>query len=152
MKRFLSALPLVILAGCQTNTLPSTYKAGSTGPERQYAFDQCKIASLREIPQAMATDYNSGYYNPGTVQCNRIGNMTTCNRVGAVNIPASASTYDANAGLRNRYIGQCMQRRGFDFKILSACPTAEERQRAWQEPQPGNIADFKCNSGVNMDG
>lgn len=146
-----SLLLVLLLSSCQTGPVPVAYKAGSTGPQRLNDYDQCKIASFREIPQSMATEYNPGYYNPGTVQCSTIGNTTSCNNVGAVNIPGSATSYDANGELRQRYIQRCMASKGYQFKLLPPCGSQEERTKAYNQPQPANSSEFKCASGMTVD-
>jgi hypothetical protein len=141
----------LFLAGCQTGPLPSAFKPGTTASQRQFDYDQCKVASLQEIPQAMATQMSGGVYSPGTVQCRTIGTYTSCNESGGLNIPATATTYDANQELRGRYITRCMTAKGYSILNLPMCTTAEARQRAATEPQPTNAADYKCTPGINMD-
>ncbi|MER9175281.1 hypothetical protein NKH72_17020 [Mesorhizobium sp. M0955] len=143
---------VLLLTGCQTGPQPSAFKPGSTAPQRQLDYDQCKISSLREIPQAMATQINPGVHTPGTVTCNTYGTSTYCNEMGGLNIPASSSTYDANQGLRDRFIARCMVEKGYSIVDRPACPTAEARQKAAVTPQPTNPNDYQCTPGINMDG
>jgi len=143
---------VLLLAGCQTGPLPSAFKPGSTAPQRQFDYDQCKIASLREIPQAMATHIDPGVHTPGTVTCNTYGTVVSCNESGGLNIPASASTYDANQGLRDRFIARCMGEKGYSILDRPSCPTAEARQKAEITLQPASPDDYKCTPGINMDG
>ncbi|MER9563492.1 hypothetical protein [Mesorhizobium sp. M0571] len=145
-------LTILLLAGCQTGPLPSAFKPGSTASQRQFDYDQCKIASLKEIPQAMATQINPGVHTPGTVTCNTYGTATYCNEMGGLNIPATASTYDANQGLRTRYINNCIGAKGYSIIDRPACTTAEARQKAAVTPQPANPNDYQCTPGINMDG
>jgi hypothetical protein len=150
-KRFILAT-VAVVAGCQTGPMPSAFKPGSTFSQRQFDYDQCKIASLKEIPQAMATQINPGVHTPGTVTCNTIGSSTYCNEMGGLNIPATASTYDVNEGLRGRYISSCMMRKGYSIIVRPACASAEARQKAAITPQPTNPNDYQCTPGVNLDG
>jgi len=136
------------LCGCSPSA-PTAYKAGSTGLQRQSDYDQCRIASFREIPQTMVSQVSPGYSNPGTISCNTIGSHTSCQRVGAINIPASVSTYDANDDLRYRYMLRCMSDKGYSFTNVPTCPSAAERQKAFNTPQPASIAEVKCNAGVS---
>jgi len=140
-------------AACQTgaSTL-SAYRAGSTFGSRQADYDQCKIASWREIQQASATNVSGGYYDPGRVQCSTFYGTTTCQRIGGINIPARTSTSDENEGLRDRYIKRCMQSKGYMLLNLPVCPSQEERQRAMYQPQPTSPAEITCSAGVNMEG
>ncbi|MBZ9683126.1 hypothetical protein LB531_20930 [Mesorhizobium sp. CO1-1-2] len=141
-KRFALAA-LAVVAGCQTGPVPIIYKPGADLNSTLAATDQCKIDSFKEIPQSIATDYHPGYSNPGTVQCNTYGTMTTCNRVGAVDIPASSNTYDVNASLRDRYIQRCLEGKGFGVKMDGrACSTRAEADRALADRAAGQFP--KC--------
>lgn len=128
--RLSGLLAVLLLSGCQTEPTRTITKPGATYAQTQAALDACKIASFREIPQSMAAETSGGFYNPGTVQCSSVGGFTTCNRIGAVNIPASTSTYDVNAGLRDRYIDQCLRAKGFEVLDLPTCSSAEQTKKA----------------------
>ncbi|MBX4996717.1 hypothetical protein HJB72_01760 [Rhizobium lentis] len=150
--RVVAAVALAAIAGCQSAPRYTPYKAGTVQSDRQLAFDQCKIASLQEIPQSMAISTSPGYYNPGTLSCSTIGNYTSCNRVGEVNIPASTSTYDQNGGLRERYLMRCMASKGYTMlEKLPLCSSEKERQAALYQPQPASPAQMKCTAGVALD-
>ncbi|MER8938734.1 hypothetical protein NKH82_04405 [Mesorhizobium sp. M0915] len=131
MRKRLILAALAALSGCQTGPVPIVFKPGVDVGSTVAAMDQCKINSFREIPQSLATDVNPGYNNPGTIQCNTYGTMTTCNRVGAINIPASSTTYDVNGELRDRYIQRCLQGQGFTVKSDGrACSSESETRQA----------------------
>jgi hypothetical protein len=148
----LQLVAVLLLAGCQTGPLPSAFKPGTNASERQVDYDQCKIASLQPIPQAMATQVSGGVHTPGSVQCRTIGTITSCSESGGLNIPATATTYDANQGLRDRFINRCMMQKGYSILARPACGTESERLKAATTPQPANPADYKCTPGVNMGG
>ena len=150
--RKLQLVAVLLLAGCQTGPVPAAFKPGTDASQRQADYDQCKIASLREIPQAMATQVSGGIYTPGSVQCRTIGTITSCSQSGGVNIPPTATTYDANHGLRDRFINRCMMQKGYSILSRPACSSESERLKAATTPQPANPADYKCTPGINMDG
>jgi len=142
---------LVGVTGCQMAPEYLAYKPGTTQSVRQVAFDQCKIESLREIPQNMAMTYSPGYYNPGTLSCSTYGNYTSCNRIGEVNIPGSVGSYDANDSLRNRYLMRCMEAKGYRMiKGVPLCKSEALRRAALNEPQPADPSGI-CASGVPLD-
>lgn len=125
MRRCAIALA-ALLAGCVSGPVDVLHKTGSSLPERQLAADECRIAGLQQVPESTQIHSNPGYYNPGTLQCSSIGNYTTCNRVGAVNIPASVTTSDANQGLRNRFIQRCLAAKGYGIVQRPICRTRQE--------------------------
>jgi hypothetical protein len=120
---------IIFLAGCQT--LPTStalwYKTGSTIYTKQVDFDQCKIQSLKEIPQSIGTNFTPGISSPGTTYCNSSGiyGGISCNTYGGFDIPATVESYDMNDGLRQRYIGSCMAKRGYTEPVLPYCKDGE---------------------------
>lgn len=138
MKRVAVLSALALISGCVSGPADLVHKTGSSLAQRQLAADQCRIESLRQVPQALVTETDPGYYNPGTIQCNTFGNMTSCNRVGAVNIPASSSTYDVNQSLRDRTIARCLASKGFDIVQKPICTSTKDATayRAVRDNQP----------------
>lgn len=143
MKRF-APLVLVLLAGCQSGPRETLYKAGSLAPERQAAYDACKIASFRKIPQALVTEYTPGYHDPGVLQCQTDRSGTTCMTMGAIDLPAHAETRDVNAALRKREVERCLIAGGYRLLLLPLCPNAADRQRLRAMPQPENPDEMVC--------
>ncbi|RWH34440.1 MAG: hypothetical protein EOQ80_33110 [Mesorhizobium sp.] len=120
---------------------PTRHASGSTTPP-------IKIDSFKEIPQSLATDVRPGYNNPGTIQCNTYGTIVTCNRIGAVNIPASSTTYDVNGELRDRYVVRCLQSKGFTVKMDGrACATEAETKRALADREAGQFPQCAVRAG-----
>ncbi len=122
------------LSGCIPATVNYMHKAGSSTADRQQAYDQCKIEAINKIPQHVKTNFNSGFSSPGTTYCNPIGNTVVCNTVGGVNVPASISTVDTNSPLRERYIHQCLSRRGFNVVQMTRCIGKKDYEGDVQPP------------------
>ena len=120
----------VFVSGCTEGPVLIVHQTGSTAAQRSAAIDHCEIASFRNIPQTMATHIDPGYSSPGSMQCNTIGNSTYCNRVGGINIPATAITYDVNQGLRNRYVSRCLNNRGYSIIERPICFNDKDKQIA----------------------
>jgi len=151
MKKIIVCIFCFILTGCQSiGQAKLIHKTGSSSTERIIAYDQCKIASFREIPQNLATQTEGGYYNPGTVQCTNIGGFVNCNTIGQVNIPATTITYDVNTKLRNRYIERCLSAKSFSIIELPLCKTTAEKAaylaRRDNQPQPP-ANEISCAAG-----
>lgn len=142
MKRFLPIVSL-ILAGCQAGPQLTLYKAGSLPAERQAAYDTCKIASFRDIPQSMVTEYTPGYRDPGILQCDVDGTSTSCWTVGAFDMPPRAISRDVNAALRARAVERCLNAGGYQLLRLPPCKAAE-RQSLLARPQPENARQMTC--------
>ena len=133
-------LGCLLLASCAPEPRTIVHKTGSTAQEREDALPACNVEGIQEVPRAMTTEYTPGYYQPGTTYCRPAGHHgVACATVGAVNIPPSSRTYDANEGLRNRVVEACMRRKGFQMLVRPTCVTEQDRQRflaSQQGPQP----------------
>ncbi len=144
MKPWPLPLFLLLLSACQSGPQPTLYKAGSLPAERQEAYDQCKIRSFREIPQALVTEITPGYHDPGDILCDTDGPFTTCRAVGVIDIPATRKTRDANEGLRRRFVERCLADQGYQVLQLPLCPKAEDRRRLLTMPQPERASAMTC--------
>jgi hypothetical protein len=148
MRKRIVFVAAAVIAGCQSGPQFVVYKPGVNIPSTVTAVDQCRIASFKEIPQSLATDINPGYNNPGTIQCNTFGTVVTCNRIGAINIPPSSTTYDVNADLRIRYIARCLEAKGFAVKTDGrACASATEDKQAMADRATGRFPKCAVESG-----
>ena len=112
LKRVAAAGTLLFLAGCVSGPVPVVYKAGSSFAQRQSAADACRIESLEKIPQALVTEVRPPVYRPGYTECREAGGFV---------YPGSTSTRDVNAELRERYIGACLRRAGFEVIARPIC-------------------------------
>lgn len=132
-------LLMTLLTGCTTVTL--LWKPGVSLSQKQNDYDQCTIAAMREVPVNQVTNYSAGYYNPGTTQCNRIGNSVSCYQVGSVNIPGSVNSYDANQELRDRIRDRCLAAKGYQRKEVPICTNANQIAEA---DRAKTIDEIKC--------
>ena len=131
-----------ILTACASDPIGVVYKQGTLLSERQAAMDACKIASFKEIPQNVVTSIDPGYSSPGSVNCTTIGYTTTCNRIGAIDIPASSSQRDVNEDMRIRYVVACLRRQGYAGILRKECG-AYEKTYGPNDPQPPK-STIKC--------
>jgi len=134
MKKLLSTgIICALLAACSTmisNT--ALFKPGANSTQKQRDLDQCKIASLRAIPQVFTTVTDGGFYDPGNINCypGRHG-RTICRRFGDIYVPPASFTVDQNEGLRWRFVMGCLQRKGYTIVgNLRPCTNMEERRQA----------------------
>lgn len=139
MKKLLVLVAGLVLTGCNTVTL--LWKPGVSLSQKQYDYDQCTIAAIREVPVNQVTNYNPGYYNPGTTQCNRIGNSVSCYQVGAVSVPGSVDSRDINQGLRDRVRDRCLAAKGYKRKVVPVCTSAKQVAEA---NNAKSINEIKC--------
>ena len=123
MNRVLAVGTVVLLTGCVSSPVPVVYKSGSSFAQRQAAADQCRIESLEKIPQAMVTVVRPPVYRPGFTECREDpeNGRRYCRETGGFVYPGSSSTRDVNAELRERYIGSCLRRSGFEVIAKPIC-------------------------------
>jgi hypothetical protein len=129
----------------QTEELHIFHKQGSTYAQRVRATNQCEFEALKAIPRAMAVEVNPGYSNPGVLQC---GTYTGCSMSGAINIPATADSYDANGKVRNRYFVLCMEKKGYTHLTVPPCRTdadiARVREAERSNKKQGPVSEATC--------
>ena len=118
------------------------YKQGMVFSINQRDYDDCKIQSIQQIPQNMITKIDPGVYNPGTLSCQPVGFGTECKTVGDINIPPSSHTYDTNAGLRARFIDDCMFDKGYQSAVLPDCQDNEIGYNSLTQAPP--IYEVRC--------
>lgn len=126
------------------------FKPGAGGVQKQRDLDQCKIASLRSIPQAFTTMSAGGFYDPGGISCypGRHG-RTICNRYGDIYVPPNYFTVDQNENLRWRFVMGCLQKKGYNIvNNLRPCANQEERRYAMTAR---TMAAFICNPDTRLD-
>jgi len=126
MRQFVVIGVLSILIGCAPQTGVLLYKPGVNLATKQSDLDDCRIVSMKEVPQNLQTSVSPGFSNPGTVMCNSYGTFTSCNTVGAYNIPPTVTTVDANSGLRSRILNRCLNAKGYQLYERPYCTTKEQ--------------------------
>lgn len=122
------------LAGCVSSdgfvpggTVAAYQKPGTTRQQRADDVLQCRVAAMQSVPQAARTSYSPGFSSPGTTVCNSAGYTTTCNQVGAVNVPGTVMTVDANSGVRDQYADLCLRQKGYQLAPARWCQTRDDR-------------------------
>lgn len=145
MKKISVIMATFLIGGCIEQPMYLVHKTGSTLEQRRAAVDECEFQAISAVPRAMSTQISGGYYSPGSVQCSTIGTFTTCNQVGGINIPASASTYDANQELRDRYVNRCLRQSGFEVFQRPVCRSEADKAfvRSTSNNQP-MASDIPC--------
>lgn len=150
-RQLLPLTALAVLVSCQTGPVDVLYKEGSTRTERQTAYDQCFIQSLKDVPQNMVTEVTGGYSVPGVVTCDTDGGNTVCGEVGGYTTPVESYSYDTNEKLRARLVSRCLADKGYGMIERPLCKTREERAAfAMLSAQP-NAADIACVSSRGYD-
>ncbi len=122
MKNLFVILAVITLSACAPTTTTMYYKQGAQLPVTQQHYDSCKIRSFKEIPQNIITDYYPGSHDPGRLRCrNTIPGYADCERIGGHSIPPSVTHRDANAGLRDRFMQNCMAEKGYTLMTFRYC-------------------------------
>ncbi|MDT8326889.1 MAG: hypothetical protein RQ750_05800 [Roseovarius sp.] len=120
-----AALPLValvLLAACAP--LDIYYKEGADVAQSEINLTQCQVSALKEVPRDIRTRYIPARYAPYT-HCNAGGYCRTHYRMIS---PPRSETYDANASLRDKRVGQCMAMAGYRPVSLPQCDPETTQQ------------------------
>lgn len=146
MRRVVAMGALALLAGCVSAPVPVIHKTGSSFAERQAVADQCRIESLEKIPQALVTEVRPPEYSPGFTQCREdpVSGRRYCREVGGFFYPGSSRTRDVNSELRERYIGGCLRRSGFDVIAKPICGGSEEKAYLASRDNQAPAASLAC--------
>ena len=110
---------VMLVGGCQTagfvpgGPTVAWSKVDTTRAQRRLDAEECMLEAAEKIQPAMGVASTPGFSSPGSLMCNSIGSMTTCNNVGGVNIPSSTYSYDANNQTRQLYVKVCMEKKGY---------------------------------------
>jgi len=116
-----------ITAGCQTvgyvpgGSVMAWSKPTATRAQERLDNEECILDATQQIQPAMGVATTPGFSSPGSLMCNSVGSMTTCNNVGAVNIPGSAYSYDANMPVRKLFVKVCMEKKGYTLSQSKWC-------------------------------
>lgn len=128
MKNHIAILLALTLTACAPTTTTMYHKQGAQLQVTQVDYDACKISSLKEIPQAIVSEYEPGFNTPGTLSCESNNKAspggitrTDCRQIGGHYEPPTIRNYDTNQGLRDRYIQNCMHNKGYSLMTFPYC-------------------------------
>lgn len=110
-------LAALVLAAC--GPLGLYHKAGTPVATMNSTLTDCEVEALAKVPTDQRIERDPIRIVPRRI-CDSAGNCTVVyDRVGG-----EVRTYDANAGLRQRVLNQCMTNKGYTYVTLPACPQA----------------------------
>jgi hypothetical protein len=110
----------LFLAAC--TPLGIYHKAGVPVATMNDTLTTCEVEAVNKVPVDRRIERDPVRIVPRRV-CDKNGNCTVFyDRVGG-----EVRTWDANAGLRNRVLNQCMTRQGYTYVELPACAQGVRR-------------------------
>gem|GEM_PF-1829409 len=125
----------VLLYSCAATPQQLYWKTGISYAQQQSAVTSCEVKALQAVPRALATattpSYTTPVYlTPFTTNCHQYGYGTSCtttggNVYGGHTYGGQTYTYDANAGLRERVIRQCLADQGYHRITLPVCSKSQ---------------------------
>lgn len=136
--RFGSLSIFALTAACVVQTQAETvfWREGIGFSARQSDFTSCEVASLQQVPRAIATAQTpivttpQTIFSPATTRCYGAGNTVNCTTTPAIVAGGQTSggqifSYDANSDLRQRVVEQCMASKGYQLVTLPPCTRLE---------------------------
>jgi hypothetical protein len=101
---------------------------------------ECKIEAARVHQPALYTQQiAAGTTSPSYTNCTNIGNLTNCTTTGGNYTPPIAITSDANSGVRNDYVHNCMTQRGNRVMSESEAKTYNRYDTSGETPTQRRI-------------
>ena len=94
------------------------YKPGAPVALADRALLDCKVVAVNKVPVHPVTRVIPGPRLPPRQVCDANGN---CTLFPGQHLPPEIVTEDANAGLREQVVAQCMADKGYQFVRIPAC-------------------------------
>ena len=98
------------------------YRPGVTQTRADRDLTDCEVAALAKVPVSTQIRRSPSYYLPPRRVCDTKGNCVL--RPGRF-VRGNVYSYDANAGLRQRVVAQCMADRGYRPVAVRRCEAGE---------------------------
>ena len=112
-------LVFVLLGACAP--LGVYYKAGAPVAKADRALLDCRVTAANKVPVRQVTRVIPGPRIPPRKVCDAKGN---CTLIPGHYLPPDFVIEDANEGLRNQVVMQCMNDAGYQFLRIPNCPAA----------------------------
>lgn len=157
-----------VLFGCDAQMTPEQlYSAGKPFNIAAYKFNvtqaqsqddtlTCKIEASQRVPQNIQINSTPTYTTPAYTTCNNIGYSTYCNTSGGQTYGGDTYSVDANTGLRNQALAQCMSRKGYRSAAIPPCPAgvtpANLKGNGNRLPRLGQNTCYIAKGGVQVIG
>jgi hypothetical protein len=134
----------LVAASCVTDgPVTTVHRLGSTFEEREAAVAACRDEAMTSLPPAMETVYadDGPDFDPMPI-CRRDHNGRSYCPFPRLRHWQNVEQRDANASLRNLYIGSCLKGRGYTMITRPVCGTdaAKAAYLAGREHQPAESA------------
>ncbi|MDQ2088566.1 hypothetical protein [Marimonas arenosa] len=115
--KFRAFAAMFLLVGCMP--LGLYYKPGTTVARADRDLLNCRVMGETDVPPRMITRVIPGPLLPPRRICDAAGN---CQLFPGRRLPPEIVTEDANDGLRDQVVAQCMGDRSYEYVRLPRCP------------------------------
>lgn len=110
------------------------HRAGVTPQKQSSDLVSCEVKAARDVPQNTQVGTTPVFVTPAHTNCYSTGYTTQCTTTGGQVTGGNVYSYDANAGLRSKYITQCMAEKGYTKYSLPQCNAKDLK---------GKVLDYK---------
>lgn len=120
-----------MIVGCAPTIENVSWKPGTTPIHRASDETNCEVQSVQQVPASMAigqtpTFTTPTYVSPVQTSCHDYGYGASCTTTGGQVSGGQVSggqvySYDANKGLRERVVAQCMAQKGYSTFSFASC-------------------------------
>lgn len=143
MKVAVPALLLALLSGCVSDTV--WYQEGARPAVVNDAATDCAVEAVNRVPQNTQLGMTPVYTTPAQTYCTSGGfGSVNCTTYGGDVRGGDIYSYDANTGLRQQVMAQCMARRGYQLISLPVCAPEKVRNVEVDQSRLPKLTENSC--------
>jgi hypothetical protein len=128
-----SVAPLLLLLAAACVPYRGYYKDGAPVARLNGDLTECQVQGVNRVPANTQIRTTPITVTPGRRVCS--GDGTSCTYIRGDIIGGETYSYDANAGLRERVVAQCMGARGYRPVEIPLCPSGARESVLAQAPR-----------------
>ena len=118
-----SLLMLTVLIGCSPVEL--WHRDGAPRQALASDFTSCRVRGVQDVPANTQIGRTPLVQTPPQTSCYRSGDKTRCTTTAGRIYGGEVYSYDANAGLRDDVVAQCMAAQGYRRIAVPRCTDAQ---------------------------
>jgi len=143
--KYFYCTPFFLIIALQACVPVEVYHRAGVTPQKQSSdLVSCEVKAAREVPQNTQVGTTPIFVTPAQTNCYSSGYSTQCTTTGGQVSGGNVYSYDANAGLRSKYITQCMAEKGYAKYALPQCAPKDLKGKVLDYRKTPPISASSC--------